>query len=122
MKRVEVLGVIMVATYASLSTIAVSRLLTPPASPAACQQRDRLPAHHLPLGVPGVISINNGAERGVDVMRILKRFSQDDSGATAIEYGLIAALIAVAIVAAARALGSQIGDTFNTVTSTMKSA
>ena len=52
----------------------------------------------------------------------VKRFVQDESGATAIEYGLIAALIAVGIIAAARGLGSQIGDTFNTVTTTMKSA
>ena len=52
----------------------------------------------------------------------LKRFVQDESGATAIEYGLIAALIAVGIIAAARSLGSQIGDTFNTITTTMKGA
>ena len=48
------------------------------------------------------------------------RFVKDESGATAIEYGLIAALIAVGIIAAARGLGSQIGATFNTVTTTMK--
>jgi pilus assembly protein Flp/PilA len=52
----------------------------------------------------------------------LKRFVKDEQGATAIEYGLIAALIAVGIIAAARGLGSQVGDTFNTVTTTMKSA
>jgi pilus assembly protein Flp/PilA len=52
----------------------------------------------------------------------VKRFVQDESGATAIEYGLIAALIAVGIIAAARGLGSQIGDTFNTVTTTMMGA
>ena len=52
----------------------------------------------------------------------IERFVKDESGATAIEYGLIAALIAVGIIAAARGLGSQIGDTFNTVTTTMKSA
>ena len=52
----------------------------------------------------------------------LKRFVQDEAGATAIEYGLIAALIAVGIIAAARGLGSQIGDTFNTITTTMKGA
>ena len=52
----------------------------------------------------------------------INRFVKDESGATAIEYGLIAALIAVGIIAAARSLGSQIGDTFNTVTTTMKSA
>ena len=50
------------------------------------------------------------------------RFVNDESGATAIEYGLIAALIAVGIIAAARGLGSQISATFNTITSTMSSA
>lgn len=43
------------------------------------------------------------------------RFVKDESGAMAIEYGLIAALIAVAIIGAAGALGTQIGTTFNTV-------
>jgi pilus assembly protein Flp/PilA len=43
------------------------------------------------------------------------RFVRDESGATAIEYGLIAALIAVAIIGAACALGTQIGTTFTTV-------
>ena len=52
----------------------------------------------------------------------IERFVKDELGATAIEYGLIAALIAIGIIAAARGLGSQIGDTFNTVTTTMKSA
>ena len=48
------------------------------------------------------------------------RFVKDESGATAIEYGLIAALIAVGIIGAARLLGSQISTTFNTVTDEMK--
>ena len=52
----------------------------------------------------------------------LMRFVKDELGATAIEYGLIAALIAVGIIAAARGLGSQISATFNTITSTMSSA
>jgi len=52
----------------------------------------------------------------------IERFVKDESGATAIEYGLIAALIAVGIIAAARGLGSQISATFNTITSTMSSA
>jgi pilus assembly protein Flp/PilA len=56
------------------------------------------------------------------MQKLMDRFVKDESGATAIEYGLIAALIAVGIIAAARGLGSQIGSTFNTVTSTMKSA
>ena len=48
------------------------------------------------------------------------RFLKDESGATAIEYGLIAALIAVGIIAAARALGTQISGTFNNVANAMK--
>ena len=52
----------------------------------------------------------------------IMRFVKDKSGATAIEYGLIAALIAVGIIGAARLLGSQISTTFNTVASTMQSA
>jgi pilus assembly protein Flp/PilA len=54
--------------------------------------------------------------------KYVMRFVKDESGATAIEYGLIAALIAVGIIAAARGLGSQIGATFNIVSSTMQSA
>jgi len=50
------------------------------------------------------------------------RFVKDESGATAIEYGLIAALIAVALIGAARALGTQIGTTFNTVATEMQSS
>ena len=50
---------------------------------------------------------------------LIERFAQDQSGATAIEYGLIAALIAVGIIAAARGLGSQISATFNTVKTNM---
>jgi pilus assembly protein Flp/PilA len=48
------------------------------------------------------------------------RFLKDESGATAIEYGLIAALIAVAIIGGAGALGKQVGTTFNTVADEMK--
>ena len=50
------------------------------------------------------------------------RFVKDESGATAIEYGLIAALIAVGIIAAARALGTQISATFGIVTDEMAKA
>jgi pilus assembly protein Flp/PilA len=57
------------------------------------------------------------------IMRnFVTRFAKDESGATAIEYGLIAALIAIGIIAAARGLGSQISATFNMVASTMQSA
>lgn len=50
----------------------------------------------------------------------LSEFIRDESGATAIEYGLIAALIAVGIIAAARALGTEISATFDRVANAMK--
>jgi pilus assembly protein Flp/PilA len=51
---------------------------------------------------------------------MIMQFLKDDSGATAIEYGLLAALIAVAIIGGARALGTNIGDTFNNVSNAIK--
>jgi pilus assembly protein Flp/PilA len=45
-------------------------------------------------------------------MNSLKRFLQDESGATAIEYGLLAASISVAIASVVNTLGSQIENTF----------
>ena len=44
---------------------------------------------------------------------LLTRFSKDESGATAIEYGLIATLIGVAIIAGATALGSALDGLFS---------
>lgn len=46
-------------------------------------------------------------------MKSLLKFAQCDSGATAIEYGLIAALISVAAIAVMTSVGDGIGDTFN---------
>ena len=43
------------------------------------------------------------------------RFANDESGATAIEYGLIAALIGVGIIVAATNLGTQLSNTFSTI-------
>lgn len=45
----------------------------------------------------------------------VKRLLRDDSGATAIEYGLIAALIAVAAIAALSLVGTNLSGIFNTV-------
>ena len=44
-----------------------------------------------------------------------KQFLNDESGATAIEYGLIAALIAVVAIAAMQSIGTELGNTFNEV-------
>ena len=48
-------------------------------------------------------------------MKFIKKFVRDTKAATAIEYGLIAALIAVAGIAAMGAVGSSVSNTFNTV-------
>jgi len=47
------------------------------------------------------------------------KFAQDESGATAIEYGLIAALIAVVIIGAVTAVGTGSSDAFNSVANAM---
>jgi pilus assembly protein Flp/PilA len=48
-------------------------------------------------------------------MQIVTRFFKDESGATAIEYGLIAALIAVVIIGAVTALGTGVSENMQTV-------
>ena len=57
-----------------------------------------------------------------DGMEQLKQFLRDQSGATAIEYGLIAAGISVAIIAVVNSLGSQLQTTFSTVSSQLATA
>lgn len=48
-------------------------------------------------------------------MKIFARFAQDESGATAIEYGLIAALISVGIIVAVSLLGNNLATIFNNI-------
>ena len=47
------------------------------------------------------------------MLNLVNRFAKDESGATAIEYGLIATLIAVAIITGAGALGTKLNAVFN---------
>ncbi len=53
-------------------------------------------------------------------MKFFKKLLRNEAGATAIEYGLIAALIAVAAITAMQSLGNQLSTTFNTVSTDMK--
>jgi pilus assembly protein Flp/PilA len=46
---------------------------------------------------------------------LISQFSADESGATAIEYALLASLIAVAIITATTTLGTKVGSTFSNV-------
>ena len=71
-------------------------------------------------GDPGGVndcSLNQG--RFFAMTKFVSKFMSDESGATAIEYGLIAALIAVVIISAVTALGSTIKTKFNAVVTGM---
>ena len=54
--------------------------------------------------------------------KLVAKFLKDESGATAIEYGLIAALVAVAAIGGMSALGSSLTNTFSTVSGKLDSA
>ena len=51
---------------------------------------------------------------------LLKRFAKDESGATAVEYGLVAAGISVAIIAVVQGLGTKLNATFTAVQTGLK--
>ena len=53
---------------------------------------------------------------------LVSRFVKDESGATAIEYGLIAAGISVAIIAVVQGLGTQLKTTFTSATTALATA
>jgi len=52
--------------------------------------------------------------------QLLRSFARDESGATAIEYGLIAALIAVVIISAITVVGTSLSTTFTNVSGNLK--
>ena len=54
-----------------------------------------------------------------ETMKTLIKLFRDDAGATAIEYGLIAALIAVVIVTAVTTVGGKLSNTFNSVATSL---
>lgn len=55
-------------------------------------------------------------------MNFIKNFLREEDGVTAIEYGLIAALIAVVIIGAVTTVGTQLDITFGTVATTLTNA
>jgi pilus assembly protein Flp/PilA len=54
------------------------------------------------------------------MLRVFKNFLADESGATAIEYGLIAAGIALAIITTINGLGTKLNTKFNSINSSLK--
>jgi pilus assembly protein Flp/PilA len=55
-------------------------------------------------------------------MKFINKLLRDEAGATAIEYGLIAALIAVAAITAMQSLGNELSGTFSTVSTELQTA
>ena len=55
-------------------------------------------------------------------MNVLRRFIRDESGATAIEYGLIAALIAVVTIAGLTQVGTSLNSKYNTIATKVTAA
>ncbi len=53
-------------------------------------------------------------------MRLVTKFLRDETGATAIEYGLIAAGISIAIIAVVKGLGTKLNSTFSSVSTQLK--
>jgi pilus assembly protein Flp/PilA len=71
----------------------------------------------------GDVSIGRGNQDKDKIMKTLfNRFIKDESGATAIEYGLIAALVAVMIIAGLNVIGPQLRTTFNSVGTALTNA
>jgi pilus assembly protein Flp/PilA len=57
-----------------------------------------------------------------EMSKMITAFAKDESGATAIEYGLIAALVAVGLIAALTALGKSLSAIFTHVSTTLNTA
>ena len=67
-----------------------------------------------------VVLLRNTTHLEVELKNILKKFLADESAATAIEYGLIAAGIALAIITAVNSVGTSLNTTFTTVNTSLK--
>jgi pilus assembly protein Flp/PilA len=52
--------------------------------------------------------------------KVFKKLLRDDTGATAIEYGLIAALIALVIITGVKTVGTKMSSTFTTLSTSLK--
>lgn len=56
----------------------------------------------------------------MQITKFVKQFARDEEGVTAIEYGLLAALIAVVIIVAAQAVGTNLTAVFNAIATALK--
>jgi pilus assembly protein Flp/PilA len=76
-------------------------------------------SNEVPFVEPGEARVSPENQE-VGLSRMFSKFLKDESAATAIEYGLIAAGIALAIVAAVNGLGSTLNDKFTSVSTSLK--
>ena len=74
----------------------------------------------LPVVLRWLLASSQSSQKEVLLQRIFRKFLSDQSGATAIEYGLIAAGIALAIIAVVNGLGSNLNDKFTSVNTSLK--
>jgi pilus assembly protein Flp/PilA len=83
-------------------------------------------SENLDAGLSGISAIARNScgtcspTRGDFAMRTLDRFFRNEDGATAIEYGLIASLIAIVIVTAVTTVGTNLSTVFNNVATALK--
>ena len=68
--------------------------------------------------IPRFLIINNGI--GTIMETLVSRFFKDESGATAIEYGLIAAGIAIAIITPVQGVGTKLSTNFDSISTSLK--
>jgi pilus assembly protein Flp/PilA len=72
-----------------------------------------------------LLELPSSPEKGTEMLSYLAKFQtkvaalRDDRGATAVEYGLMVALIAIVIIVAVRALGTNLSSLFNTVSTSV---
>jgi pilus assembly protein Flp/PilA len=66
--------------------------------------------------------VNPKRQKDAPMKSLFSRFVKDESAATAIEYGLIAALIAVVIITAVTTVGTNLTSTFNTIATKLSGA
>ena len=64
-------------------------------------------------------ALGSGADEG-ETMKLVSKFWRDESAATAIEYGLIAAGISIAIIVAVNGLGTNLNNVFTSVNNSLK--
>jgi pilus assembly protein Flp/PilA len=80
----------------------------------------------VPNGTGGQINVRRTKTQratvvqGALTMKTFASFMKDESGATAIEYGLIAACISVAIIAVVQGVGTKLNSTFTSVSTALK--